>query len=180
LTSMTVAERRRILEDYLDAVFDGEPNPVADRMRAGAPGLPDDPTADQVAAWVELVELLRDPDYIDTSRRMVEAGRIEAAEPDGVHLAVQLAAEHAADAVRAGVDPASATARDVILRVETAMPGGGGDRVELAERIEAFTDRRVIRYWTLVGIVNGWKRPPVGEDTFSAWEWYAQALHAHA
>jgi hypothetical protein len=28
-------------------------------------------------------------------------------------------------------------------------------RAVAAERIEAFTDRRVGRYWTLVGIING-------------------------
>jgi DNA-binding transcriptional MerR regulator len=70
LTTLTAEERRRILEDYLDAVFDGHPSPVADRLRLGAPELPDDPTADQVAAWVELAELLRDRDYIETGRRM--------------------------------------------------------------------------------------------------------------
>ena len=110
---------------------------------------------------------------------MVESGRIESAEPDGVHLAVQAVAEHSAGAVRAGVDPASAEAREVIEQVETEMPAAGGDRVELAERIEAFTDRRVMRYWTLVGIVNGRKRPPVGEETATAWEWCARALRAH-
>lgn len=93
LTKLTVEERRRILDDYLDAVFDGEPNPVADRLRLGAPDLPDDPSAEQVAAWVELVELLRDPHYIEASRRMVGPGRIEAAEPEGVQLPVEALSE---------------------------------------------------------------------------------------
>lgn len=56
----------------------------------------------------------------------------------------------------------------------------GGQRAELAERLEAFIDRRALRYWTLVGIVNGWKRPPVTKDSADACEWYAQALRAHA
>lgn len=89
LTKLTAGERRRILEDYLDAVFGCEPSPTVDRLRMGAPELDDDPTVEQVAAWVELVELLRDPDYIEASRRMVEPARIEAAEPDGVQLSVQ-------------------------------------------------------------------------------------------
>ena len=55
------------------------------------------------------------------------------------------------------------------------------DRLALAERIEAFTDRRTFRYWTLVGIVNGWPDGgPVPEHAADAWEWYAQALRAHA
>ena len=72
LTSMTADERHRILDDYLDAVFGYHESPVAERLRTGEPELPDDPTADQVAAWVELVELLRDPAYIESSRRMAE------------------------------------------------------------------------------------------------------------
>ena len=76
LTKLTAGERRRILEDYLDAVFGCEPSPTVDRLRIGAPELDDDPTVEQVAAWVELVELLRDPDYIEASRRMVEPARI--------------------------------------------------------------------------------------------------------
>jgi DNA-binding transcriptional MerR regulator len=180
LTNLTAQERRRVLEDYLDAVFGDQESPVVDRLRAGAPELPEDPTADQVAAWVELAELLRDPDFIAASRRMAEPAAIEAAEPDGVQLSVQAIDEHAGAAVRAGVDPASVEALEVINRVEAMMPDDGGDRIALAERIEAFTDDRVQRYWTLVGIVNGWKHPPGYVEPVRGWKWYAQALRAHA
>jgi DNA-binding transcriptional MerR regulator len=181
LTALTADERRRILEEYLDAVFGDQPSPVADRLRLGAPELPDDPTADQVAAWVELAGLLRDPEYVETSRRMAERARAEGSDqPDGGHVAVEVVGEQAAAAVRAGVDPGSPEALAVIERVEALTPGGGGDRAELAERIAAFADRRVLRYWTLVGIVNGWPRHPAPADTMAAWEWYAAALRAHA
>lgn len=179
LTTLTAEERRRILEDYLEAVFGDQSSPVADRLRTGAPELPDDPTADQVAAWVELAQLLRDPDFVRASRRMAERARAEGAEPDGGHAAVAAIDEHAAAAVRAGVDPGSPEALAVIERVEALTPGGGGDRGELAERLEAFTDRRVLRYWTLVAIVNGWAQTPASENSADAWEWYAKALRAH-
>jgi hypothetical protein len=141
--------------------------------------LPDDPTAEQVAAWVELAELLRDPGFVGASRRMAERARAEGAAPDGGDGAVAGVGEHAGAAVRAGVDPGSPEALAVIERVEALTPGGGGDRAGLAERLAAFTDRRVFRYWTLVGIVNGWARAPVDEDSAGAWEWYAKALRAH-
>jgi len=51
---------------------------------------------------------------------------------------------------------------------------------QAAERIGAFTDRRVFRYWTLVGIVNGWPQSPVPDDAVDAWECYMKALRAHA
>jgi len=67
----------------------------------------------------------------------------------------------------------------VIEHVEALTPGGGGDRAGLADRLEAFTDRRVFRYWTLVGIINGWAQAPASETSAGAWEWYAKALRAH-
>jgi DNA-binding transcriptional MerR regulator len=178
LTSLTAEERRRILQEYLDAVFGDQASPVADRLRSGAPELPDDPTAEQVAAWVELAQLLRDPGYVQASRRMAEHARAGVAAPDGGDAAVAAAVgEHAGAAVRAGVDPGSPEALAVIERVEALTPGG--DRAGLAERLEAFTDRRVFRYWTLVGVVNGWAQAPVSENAADAWEWYAKALRAH-
>ena len=182
LTSLTADERRRILDDYLQAVFTDQESPVAERLRTGAPELPEDPSADQVAAWVELVELLRDPDYIAASRRMAERAQTDGATPDRSHEAVAAIAAQAGGAVRDGVAPDSAEALAVIERVEALTPsGGGGDRLERAKRLEAFTDRRVFHYWSLVGVVNDWPaRRRSHIPTADAWEWYANALRAHA
>jgi len=183
LTTLTAGERRRILDDYLDAVFGEQHHEVAERMRIGAPDLPDDPTPDQVAAWVELAELLRDPDFIASSRRMAERALAEGAVPDESQFELGKAVgEHAAAALRAGVQPHSAEALAVIERLEQLAPGAGQDRNAAAERIETFSDRRVARYWALVAIVNGW-HPKQQQDAgamLDAWEWYAQALRAHS
>ena len=183
LTTLTADERRRIIDDYLEAVFGDAPSAVADKLQIGAPELPDDPTAEQIAAWAELVELLRDPDYVEASRRMAERARAQGPEPDVAQFEVGKAVgEHAGAAVRGGVDPASAEALAVVERLEAMTPAANEARATVAERIEAFTDRRVARYWTLVGIVNGW--PPAQQlapdELVDAWEWYARALRAHA
>ncbi len=47
----------------------------------------------------------------------------------------------------------------------------------LAGQIETFTDRRIERYWQLIGVING--RPPV-PSTVPAFEWLVTALRAHA
>ena len=44
LTAHTAEERRRIVEEYLDAVFGDAASAVADKMRMGIPELPEDPT----------------------------------------------------------------------------------------------------------------------------------------
>ncbi len=165
LTTLTTDERRRIVDDYLEAVFGDDSSGVADKLRIGAPELPEDPSPDQVAAWVELAGLLRDPDYIASSRRMAQRALAEGPEPDVAQFEVGKAVgEHAGAAVRAGVAPESEHALAVV------------------ERLEAFTDRRVPRYWTLVGIVNNWPQAqmPATDDLIDAWEWYARALRAHA
>ena len=183
VTTLSADERRRIVDDHLEAVFGGTDSPVADKLRMAVPELPDDPTPDQVAAWAELAVLLRDPDYIASSRRMAQRAQAEGPEPDPSQFQLsQAVSEHAGAAVRAGLAPGSPEARAVVERLEALAPGAQQDRAAAAERIEAFTDRRVARYWTLVGVVNGWPQDqtPSPEDHVDAWQWYAQALRAHA
>lgn len=183
LTTLTADERRRILDDYLNAVFGEQHNDVAERMRLGAPELPDDPTADQVAAWVEVAELLRDPDFIASSRRMAQRALADGPAPDVSQFELGKAVgEHAGEALRRGLDPGSAEALAVIERLERLAPNQPEDRLAAAERIEAFSDRRVARYWELVAIVNGWPQNPQHDagGLFDAWEWYARALRAQA
>ncbi|MCK9875521.1 MerR family transcriptional regulator [Frankia sp. Ag45/Mut15] len=181
LTTLTAEQRRRIVDDYLDAVFGDDPDTVADRLSMGAPDLPDDPTPEQIAAWVEVAELLRDPDFIATSRRMAQRARAEGPQPDVAQFEVGKAVGTlAGPAARAGADPASAQARAIVERLEALGPTPAEDRNRVADRIEAFTDRRIGRYWTLVGIVNGWEPSQAPDDIIDVWEWYARALRAHA
>jgi len=183
LTTLTAGERRRILDDYLDAVFGDQQSAVAERMRVGAPELPDDPTPDQVAAWVELAELLRDPDFVASSRRMVEHAPQETPGPDPSRFELSKAiGEQAGAAVSAGVAPDSDEALAVIERLEQLTAGEPEERLAAAERIETFNDRSVARYWALVAIVNGWptRRQQGVEQLHDAWEWYARALRRHA
>jgi hypothetical protein len=49
-------------------------------------------------------------------------------------------------------------------------------RDQLADTIDTFTDRRVARYWDLLGILNGWGRAPARIEPF---EWFVDALRAH-
>lgn len=183
LTTLTADERRRILDEYLDAVFGGEHSAVAERMRTGAPELPDDPTPDQIAAWVELVALLRDPGYIAASRRMAQLAAADGPQPDPAQRElVEAVVEQAGAALAAGIAPDAPQALAVVERLEAITPPAQRDRVAAAERIEAFNDPRAARYWALVAIVNGWpdRRDRNLATMHRAWAWYASALRAHA
>jgi hypothetical protein len=83
---------------------------------------------------------------------------------------------HAGAAAAAGVDPGSARGRDVLDRI-VAPDLPAADRVRLADRLAPFTDRRVERYWQLVGQLNG--REPFS-PAVPAFEWLIAALRASA
>ena len=181
LTTLSAEERRRIVDEYLDAVFGDDPHAVAEKLRMGTPELPDDPSPDQVAAWVEVVHLLRDLDFVESSRRMAQRALAEGPAPDVAQFEVGKAVGTlAGPAMRAGVDPGSPEALAVVERIEAVGSSPAQDRLAAADRIDAFTDRRVGRYWTLVGIINGWRPSEAPADIIDSWEWYARALRAHA
>ncbi|CAM5693643.1 hypothetical protein SALBM217S_10532 [Streptomyces griseoloalbus] len=75
LARLSAAERARILDDFMTEIFEGldtaDPD-IRSRLRFAAADLPDDPTPEQVDAWVELVELIQDPEFRTTMRRMIE------------------------------------------------------------------------------------------------------------
>lgn len=180
LTTLTADERRRIVEDYLDAVFGDDPKRRrrrAEHRRARAARGPRSPpgssspiccatptTSPPAGAWRSA------PSRRDPSPTSPSSGS-----------ARRLASMRAPPFV-AVWPPDSPEALTVIERLEALAPGVPEDRETVAERVEAFTDRRVARYWTLVGIVNGWPQAqtPTPEDMLATWEWYARALRAHA
>jgi DNA-binding transcriptional MerR regulator len=183
-------ERKRIVEEFLDEVLGGleiEPGLEA-RLRGGLPELPDDPTPEQVEAWVELAELVRDPGFRARIREMAEAGaaqraRGEAPDGDAVRAAAAVVAERGGAAVKAGIEPGSEEAERIVEEVLTAFAGaaahgagaGAPDRAELADRFEQGADPRAERYWQLLAVINGW--PPV-RTAMPAWRWTIDALRA--
>jgi DNA-binding transcriptional MerR regulator len=174
LAQLSDEERRRIVAEFLDHVFDGldvDPAFVA-RMRSAMPSLPDDPSPEQVDAWIELAELVQDGDFRARIRSMSEASA--ASPPAGdMREAAALVASRAGEALREGVEPGTPEAEAVVAELLPAL--GGGPRAELADRLATGTDARAERYWQLLAIINGW--PPV-PTTVPAWEWLLRALRA--
>ena len=174
LANLTAEQRRQIITDLVDETFAGldDPGPVADKMRTATPELPDDPSPEQVAAWVELGQLVQDPVFRARVREMAVAGAAAGASPpdeSGAALAAAVA-DHAGTALAAGVDPHSAEAAEVVGRIAPV-----GDRAALADQLERFTDARVDRYWALLGVINGW---PAWPSQVPAFEWFIAALRS--
>ena len=74
LAQLSDDERRRMIADFVEHVFDGldiEPGYAA-RMRSAIPELPDDPSPEQVDAWIELGGLVQDEEFRRAIRQMSE------------------------------------------------------------------------------------------------------------
>ena len=190
LAQLSDDERRRIVSEFVDEIFDGldADSGIVARMRAAMPDLPDDPTDEQLEAWIELAELVGDADFRAVIRRMAERGaadrQVAVVEPDPAAAArvAALVAERAGAAVADGVEPQSAAARpavDELVAVFADLHGRTDDRelrAWLAEVLDTFADRRAERYWQLLAVINGWPPQPTSA---AAWEWLIAGLRAH-
>jgi DNA-binding transcriptional MerR regulator len=177
LTRLSAEERQQMIDDFVDAAFDGvDPDAqgagIAQAMRSMPAQLPDDPTTEQVEAWIELAELVSEPSFRTRVREMATTG----AASDHTEFPTDPAAviEQAGAALAAGVEPGAAAAEQVLAGLVPADLDGRG-RAELADRLATFTDRRVERYWQLLGVLNGW---PQRAPSVPAFEWLIAALRA--
>lgn len=179
LARLSAAERQNMIDEFVTETFAGtDPAApgagIADGMRSLPSELPDDPTPEQVSAWVELAELIRDPGFKARVREMAVAGSTEPEHSE--HYPDPCAVtEHAGAAQAAGVDPASAEAAAVLARIPGVAELDAAARARAADTVELFSDRRVERYWALLGTLNGW---PGREPAVPAFEWFAAALRS--
>ncbi|MFF4958690.1 MerR family transcriptional regulator [Streptomyces sp. NPDC001222] len=175
LARLSVAERRRIMEEFVEEMLHGldtvDPE-IRERMRRSATELPEDPTPEQVDAWVELAEMVRDPEFRDLMRKAAEFNAADRGPdvPAGASLwFVRRLVDLVGAARRRGVVPEAPEA-DAVLRELL----GDADPVAVLERMETAFDERVARYRALLSVVNGSPAPPHGED----FAWVVAALRA--
>jgi DNA-binding transcriptional MerR regulator len=185
LASMSDDERARLVDEFWDEMTAGlsYDTEFYARMRSAKPVLPDDPTPEQVEAWVEFAELIVDPDFRQLIRGMserhsasVDAGEeISPVAPDRWIAVLDRAKEH----LDAGLAPDSEEGRKLATEViqATAKPDDDqGDprfRADLADRMAQGADPRAERYWQLLAIMNGW--PPV-PSRYDAITWLLAAV----
>jgi DNA-binding transcriptional MerR regulator len=170
LAKMAAAERQRIVDDFVARAFDGIDGPsaaIGAQMRILPRDLPDDPAPEQIEAWIELGALLADEDFAARVRAMAVAGAKSAPPPIDPRLVVA----RVGAAIEAGLAPDDAAARAIVEELAAGL-----DRAALADALAVFTDRRVERYWQLLGTLNGWPPRP---SQVPAFEWLIAALRAH-
>ena len=178
LARLSAQERQQIIDDFVDRTFAGvaPDDPalnIAQGMRGLPAELPDDPSPEQVDAWLELAGLVADAGFQRRMREMVLASGDEPPMPDGIDYRV--ITEQLGRAVAEGIDPASDAGREIL---DLVVPPGmsAPERERLATHGETFTDERVERYWQLLGILHG--RPPF-RAMVPSFRWLIAALRAH-
>ncbi|MFB8776113.1 MerR family transcriptional regulator [Streptomyces broussonetiae] len=176
LARLSAAERRRIMEEFAAEVFHGvdatvDPD-IEHRLRHTLVDLPDDPTPEQVDAWVELAELVRDPEFRARMRRMVEfnaRGRGPDTPPGATMWFFGRLVELAGRARAEGVAPEAPEAEPFLVE----LLGPDADRAAVLERLEATFHTEANRYRELIALVNGRDPQPAHAEDFA---WVVAAL----
>ncbi|MFB7669014.1 MerR family transcriptional regulator [Kitasatospora sp. NPDC056138] len=184
LAKLSHRERRRMIDDFLDTVFDGlHDHPAFEAVtRSMTPELPDDPDAEQVAAWVELAELFQDPGFRFSTQEMAQEMATDRALDDTTGLPLVLAnclRRQVVPALEAGIDPASPLADPMVGAVTAhyarilGRSNDGEVRQRLLARLERMDDPRKDRYLQLLAVING---RPVPVSLAPVLDWSLQAL----
>ncbi|MFF8374709.1 MerR family transcriptional regulator [Streptomyces sp. NPDC015661] len=187
LARLSEAERNRLIDDFLGAVFDGlRDHPAfAAVTRSLTPELPDDPEPEQIEAWVELAELSQDRAFRTTLHGMAQDLAVDRAPDDATGLPRILAEAVRAlvtPALEAGIAPDSAEAEPIITGLAAHYARILGCSAphdtpalygRLAARLAQMNDPRRDRYLSLLAVINGWPAPGNLAPVLS---WSAEAL----
>ncbi|MFA1544117.1 MerR family transcriptional regulator [Actinomadura monticuli] len=166
LARLSAAERDALVDDFLNSAFGERDTGPLSRVlhRSMAPELPDDPTSEQLEAWVELAGLAEDPEFRSLMRGLFTGHPGTEAAPPRKHI-VALVAEAVAPLLAADVTTDSAEAAQAVAQITAAYaavqgkPDDAATRESLAAYLTAATDPRRERYSELLSIINGWDPP---------------------
>ncbi|ONI68341.1 hypothetical protein BWI15_35655 [Kribbella sp. ALI-6-A] len=156
---MSETERTALVDEFLTAVFERADPSLAAARRSMVPELPDEPTDAQIAAWADLVELVRNEQFGGLMRELVDGYVGSGLRPHDVAVIRRVVGP----AIAAGIEPRSAEAAAYV----EAVGAVDVDRLVLA------ADARRERYFELLAVVNGWASP---DSPAAALRWYLEAV----
>jgi DNA-binding transcriptional MerR regulator len=207
LVSMPDEERALLVDSFWNEVGADLPADFVDRLRTMRPHLPDDPTAAQLSAWIELASLLRDPSFRDTVRAYLretfatEPGERMTAAPvqEFIHSGSVTIMEQIMAAYRSGLPAESTHAQALAVRLAdgaataVGVPATADRRARMATSYAEIAElhRQVSandpqydsthgRYLALVAAINGTPTEYADVDMGELGAWIATALRASA
>jgi DNA-binding transcriptional MerR regulator len=183
VTQLTNDERRTVIERYYRHIAEGIPegSPWKKLAEAKVPQLPDNPTAEQLDAWLELSELLADESFVERQRTNTREAAEAKLDMLKLRAANVEAARAAAEARAQGASPGSEAGRALVEAFVAGIATAAGKPVTeqlrrgMYERYLAY-DPRHARYWELVSIMTG---QPSAPGRVVDWSFVAEAVKVH-
>ncbi|GGN15859.1 MerR family transcriptional regulator [Lentzea pudingi] len=175
LARLSTTERAQIIDDFKAGVF-GRLNidpALRDKVRDLRIDLPEDPTPDQVNAWIELAELVQDPDFrtrLATFLALNTPAPGQQAPPGATIWWARQVVNNVAEAREKGIDPGDPGAAELISTMFR-----DADLSAVLASLEAGIDAGAERYRRLVSRVRGGHTVP---DATEDLRWLATALRA--
>lgn len=184
VTRLSHEERKGLIERFYQRVADGIPIDkqwMREKIAASAPRLPDDPSPEQLDAWVELSEIIADPSFIDSMRASAKEVWTRGLDLERLQR-VNMETTAAAHAARtSGATPESSEAKTIVEHYLAGLADLAGQsaadpkfRAGVRQRFDR-QDPRATRYWELVGILNG----QVMSTQVAEWGFVVQAIKHH-
>lgn len=178
MTDASNAEYTATVARFLDEVVTGaavDPRWRDWMLRMSAPTLPDEPSAAQLDAWIELSAMLADPQFIGKMRRNAEDSVIGLNFELFQQVTKSILAKTKA-AMEQGLDPASSAGRAIAdeYLAGWARATGTEPTPETLERLgRKHLEHRpnMRRYWELVSALNGLPR----SEPTAEWQWIDRA-----
>lgn len=179
MTTVSNAERVDVLRGFLDRVVSGASVDATWKkwmLEMSRPELPDNPTDEQIDAWIELSNLLAEPSFADQMRRNAEDSVVRL-KGDVLQETWHTVVAKSKDAMSRGIEPSSAEAWSLAgdYLEGWARAQGTDLNEENARRMrqkQLEHKPNMQRYWELVHILKGTPLPKP-DEVFS---WIDQAV----
>jgi DNA-binding transcriptional MerR regulator len=182
VTRLSNEERRKVIEGFFNKVTAGWARSeewVKNMVEASVPDLPDDATAEQLDAWVELATMLEDESFVTSMRAQASDFWSKSIDHVAMRQAQADVARVAAEARARGVLPTSPEATAIVRNFIVAMAAAAGeadDEAAVRERMRSLYDPRAERYWELIATMKG---QPIPTGPYADWQWIGEAMRHH-
>lgn len=177
-------ERRNVIARFYDEVAEGlpvDPKWKQSMVDAMTPKLSDNPSPEQLDAWIEMNEILADPAFVKTMRAMSEETWTGNFDSVAYQRASAETVRAATEAMAAGHAPTSAVAKAIVVAFAEASARVSGKPVDeaflrhLRERY-LWQDPRASRLWELAAFLQD---RPTGNRHVDEWRWISDAIVHH-
>lgn len=181
VTQLSQSEFRAAIERFYDQVADGAkmgPEWKKQMVDAGTPDLPDDPTPEQVDAWIEIMAIISDKEYIEEMRAGMSSMWSGEFGPAAYADAANAIFARVRTAIDQAVAPKSEVGRSVAqdwLESSARAMKKSPDSAFLEWHLEQYRKyhSRSVGYQELIAVLQGDASP---KSSGQEWRWINEAM----